>query len=263
VASADLGALGPKAGSPVVYRWVVPSVAPLLFPWLAILVLLMLKPNRCASAWWIWLPLGCVAAVGAVPQSSESLLGAFFEVITALGFSLAAVWLLGPHLGRQHRFLTFLCLLPALAGFGGLVLAARQGLAFETETLQIGIILAASLLMISVALTLAGWLCRKRYGRIRFAAWLVASLLVSWTALVVPFFVVIIIASGNGAPAAAMISAILVMTGVCFGVLLPFLILSFASPFFHDRLKTLLRLGGEAAPPLVAVPVPVVNLKSE
>ena len=35
---------------------------PQLLPWLAILALLALKPNRGWSAWWIWLPLAGLAA---------------------------------------------------------------------------------------------------------------------------------------------------------------------------------------------------------
>jgi hypothetical protein len=50
VASSDLGALGSKDGLPVAYDWALPGVAPLLLPWLVILGLLTLKPNRCASA---------------------------------------------------------------------------------------------------------------------------------------------------------------------------------------------------------------------
>ena len=34
---------------------------PQFLPWLAILALLGLKRNRCASAWWIWVPLLCVS----------------------------------------------------------------------------------------------------------------------------------------------------------------------------------------------------------
>ena len=37
VASSDLGALGAKDGLPMEYNWILPSLAPLLLPWLAIL----------------------------------------------------------------------------------------------------------------------------------------------------------------------------------------------------------------------------------
>ena len=117
VASADLGALGAKDGSPVDYNWALPGIAPLLLPWLAILGLLALKPNRCAAAWLIWLPLGCVIAFTLPPPILPSGTDFFLDVIAALAVGLAAVWLLSNYLRRPHRLLTFLCVLLALAGF--------------------------------------------------------------------------------------------------------------------------------------------------
>jgi hypothetical protein len=63
----------------------------------------LLKPNRCASAWWVLVPLGCVAGVASAPQSVLELLPSsqfelFTEWIGALGFGLAALWLLSSYL---------------------------------------------------------------------------------------------------------------------------------------------------------------------
>ena len=58
IASCDLGGLGSKEGPAVDYYWVLPNIAPMLLPWLAILGLLAAKPNRCAAAWLIWLATG-------------------------------------------------------------------------------------------------------------------------------------------------------------------------------------------------------------
>ena len=118
MAYADLGGLGAKQGAPVVYDWVRPSPLPQVLPWLAILALLMLKPNRCASAWWIWVPLACVGAVASAPQSVLELLPSsqfeiFLDLIGAMGFGLAAVWLLSSYLGGKHRMLAFLGILLA------------------------------------------------------------------------------------------------------------------------------------------------------
>ena len=68
-----------------------PALAPLLLPWLAMLGLLALKPNRCAAAWWIWLPLGCVIAftlalLPVLPSGANF----FLDVIAALAVGLAA-----------------------------------------------------------------------------------------------------------------------------------------------------------------------------
>ena len=129
VASADIGALGSKDGSPVIYDWVLPSIAPLLVPWLAILGLLALKPNRCAAAWLIWLPLGCLIGLTlALPPLVPSGTEFFLDVISALAAGLGAVWLLSNYLRRQHRFVTFLCVLFALAGFSALAFVSQQSL---------------------------------------------------------------------------------------------------------------------------------------
>ena len=49
VASSNLKGLGATDGPPVVYHWTPPNPFPRLLPWLATLVLLLLKPNRIVS----------------------------------------------------------------------------------------------------------------------------------------------------------------------------------------------------------------------
>ena len=237
---------------------------PLLLPWLAILVLLVLKTNRCAQAWWIWLPLGCLVLLGSMMQSSSDLLpspilGLFLEVVIALAFGLAAVWLLSAYLGRKHRFLTFLGLLFALAGFSVLSFVVRQGSdVLERETLQSGFLLAACVVVISVAVSLAGLLCRRRYRPVRFSLWLIASLLVVWLMIVTPFFVVALVANGGGIPVMALVASVLTMAGINLVLLVPFLILSFTSPFFRERLKCLLHMEG-GIPPQLSPPLPAIS----
>ena len=121
MAYADLGGLGSKQGAPAVYDWAAANPMPQLLPWLAILGLLMLKPNRCASAWWILAPLGCVAGLASAPQPVLALLPSsqfemFLELIGALGFGLAAAWLLSSYLAWKHRLLAFLGFLLAAQG---------------------------------------------------------------------------------------------------------------------------------------------------
>ncbi len=78
-------------------------MVPQLLPWLAILAALALKPNRGWSAWWIWVPVACLAAgchwlQPAAPSSPRDRSGEAFEVLLAVplawGFGLAALWLL-------------------------------------------------------------------------------------------------------------------------------------------------------------------------
>jgi hypothetical protein len=250
VASSDLGALGSKAGSPTVYNWVLPGVAPLLLPWLVILGLLALKPNRCAAAWLIWLPLGCVFALTLSPPAIFPPGTNFFlDVIAALAIGLAAVWLLSNYLRRQHRFATFLCVLLALAGFSVLAAVAKQGLnLLEIEPLQVGIVLAVGVLASAVALSLAGLICRRRYRPLGLYLWLLVLLVGVWLVIVMPFFLIALFSSGGNLPWSEFFFPVLAVAMVNFATLLPFLILSSASPFFRERLKALLNVKLETPP---------------
>jgi hypothetical protein len=197
VASSDLGALGSRDGSPIAYNWVLPGVAPLLLPWLAILGLLTLKTNRCASSWLIWLPLGCALTV-APPSFMPGGTNFFLEVIAALAIGLAAVWLLSNYLRRQHRFVTFLCVLLVLVGFSVLAAAVKQGLSLlAVESLQIGIVLAIGVLASAVALNLAGLICRRHSRPLGLYLWIFVLLAGIWLAIAAPVFVFAMIASSG------------------------------------------------------------------
>ncbi|MGD0209275.1 MAG: hypothetical protein ABSC89_16885 [Verrucomicrobiota bacterium] len=263
VASSDLGALGSRDGSPIDYNWVLPGIAPLLLPWLAILGLLILKPNRCAGAWLIWLPLGCVLAFILVPLPIRPAGTDFLlDVIAALAVGLAAVWLLSNYLRQQHRLLTFLCLLLALAGFSVLAFVSRQGLSLLTiESLQVGIVLAVGVLASSVALSLGGLICRGRYRPLGLYLWLFLSLTAIWLVMVAPFFLIALIVSGGRIAWSGFFVPVLVAAMVNFATLLPFLILSLVSPFFRERLKALLHVKPEVPPPL-NMPLPDAQLKT-
>ena len=262
VTSADLGALGAKDGAPVEYHWVLPSIAPLLLPWVAILGLLALKPNRCAAAWLIWLPLGCVMAFTLAPLPIlPAGIDFFLDVIVALAVGLAAVWLLSNYLRQQHRLLTFLCILLALAGFSVMTAVSRQGLSsLTTESLQAGIVLAVGVLASSLALSLGGLICRGRYRPPGLYLWLLILLAVVWLVITAPFFLLALIASGGRIAWSEFFVPVLTVATVNFATLLPFLILSSASPLFRERLKALLHVKAEA-PPVIA-PLPDASLKT-
>ena len=264
VAYDDLGGLGLKQGAPVFYDWAAPSVIPQALPWVAILGLLLLKPNRCASAWWICVPLALVGGVACTPQSLLDLLpSSQFEMlldwISGLGFGVAAVWLLSGHLGWKHRMLAFLGILLAQGGFSLIAFLFRQGWGEAgLQTLQLCITLAASALVMSVALSLAGLVCRGRPGGLRLGLWLIAGLAVVWLLILAPFFIISMIGTQGKLPLGVLFSIIGVATGVTFVVLLPFLLLSFANDFYRGRLEGLLHLGGVAPPPVMAPPAPAL-----
>ena len=264
VASADLGGLGLEDGAPVYYNWVAPSVAPQVLPWVGILALLLLRPNRCGSAWWIWVPLGLVGALASAPalfgelppSGLEDFIGLFF----ALVFGVAAVWLVAGYLVWKHRVLACLGMLVTQAV--GSVLVYMIGHGWEGvrgQTIAMLIALGAGAVVMATALTLTGLVCRGRYGWLRLSLWLVAALGVLCLLVTAPFFVIAVISSSGNVPLLALFPVVGVELGIAFGALLPFLVLSFANGFYRERLKGLLHLGRAqppslAEPPLSAVP---------
>jgi hypothetical protein len=256
VASSDLGPLGSREGVPIMYHWVMPSLAPMLLPWLLVLGLLALKTNRTAAAWLIWLPLGCVMAFVFAPSLLPSGADFFLDIIAALAIGYAATWLLAHQLRRQHGFLTFLCTLLALAVSCLLAFAFREvgnGLSFET--LPITMVLAFGALVTSIALSLDGLICRHRYRPAGLYLWLFLMLLGLWLLVAAPFFLMALIMSGTGQDWSDFFIPVLAVAMFHFATLLPFLILSSACPFYRERLKALLHVKTEITPTLNATGV--------
>jgi len=266
VAYADLGGLGSKQGAPVFYDWKPPSLGPLVLPWVAVLALLMLKPNRCASAWWIWVPLACVGGVTWAPEGVVELLPSgqaeiLLELIGAAGFGLAAVWLLSSYVAWKHRVVAAIGILGAQGVFSVLAAAMRLGVTgFDAETFLLGMGVVASVVVMSLGLALAGLACRGRYGWLRLSLWLMAMLGGLWLLVMGPFFVLAMLASGQGAGVLALFPIVLSVTGLTFGVMLPFLVLSFANGFYRERLMGLLHLGCAAPPPIIPLAVAVTEV---
>jgi hypothetical protein len=189
------------------YQWTPPSLIPSFLPWLAILLLLLVKSNRCGRAWWIWLPLGCVAVMEHLSQSAFEFLPSgtadiFLEMAGSLVIGVAAVWLLAPQLARSHRILTFLCFAPTLAGFTLFSFLVRQDWSEDGAIMALGMLvpLAISVLVVAAAVLLAGLACRGRYRPLGLYLWIVVSLLALWLVIVTPFFGLTMIVSGGQLP---------------------------------------------------------------
>lgn len=262
MASNDLHGLGRNDGPPATYAWTRPSVFPYLLPWLAVLGLLMLRPNRTAQAWWIWLPLAWVVGLeeGLRPvleflpaQSLEMML----EVFNSLALGLGAVWLLSPRLRHRSRFLVFLRMLLTAALMSTFVYAVRQDWD-EAELATVFLAYVGICVLASVsALSLAGWVCRHRYRPLRLTLWLLGCNVAVWLALATPLFVMALLQVGIGSWP-ELLGGVLAFGAATFATMLPFLILAFTNGFFRERLKALLGLPGDM-PPVVGVP-PVTSL---
>jgi len=234
---------------------------PLFLPWLAILGLLMLTPNRSGNAWWIWLPLGGVFAVellmpmalGSIPSQ---VLDLFSQVARSLGIGMAAVWLTSPYLAGHARFVNFLKMLGVQGAFS--LLALAPGLDWGDagfEILGALVYLGVLILVLVAGLNLAGFSCRRRFHPVRLLLWLLVWLTAGITTVILPFATVALF-GGAGEIWMQVGTVILVAVGVAFVLLLPFLVLSFANNFYRERLRHLLRMESAEVPPVLTFPPP-------
>ena len=216
------------------------------------LLLLIPKHNRSLRALWIAAPLAFSLAIvslfSAVPGIRSDAPDGLFGILGAALFGLAATWLLSPYLKRRERFLTFLGVLATMGLFSLFTCAVAQPPDRDSNLGYILIGVAVVALLLSVAINLAGWSCRSRYARRRLSLWLILWIMAGW--LVV--FVVMSRIERPG-PLLEMATAFAIFCVVSFGLLLPFLLLSFASAFYRERLMELLRLA-DAAPPSAPQP---------
>jgi hypothetical protein len=256
VASADLGGLGDREGTPVEYEWVPPSPLPRLLPWLGVLLLLALAANRTAKAWWIWAPLllltvGENAArplLGFIPSSVFAL---FCLAFNSLAFGVAGVWLLAPQLNHRLRFVVFLKMLGVVAGFSAVAYLVRADWEAPAEAVGFVVFLAICVLIAVTGLALAGLLCRGRYRPVDLTIWLAVAVAVLWLLVASPF-VLLASAAGNSGDWTELAQALLSFAGMTYAVVLSFLVLAFASGFYRLRLITLLRFSDAAS----ALPTP-------
>jgi hypothetical protein len=193
--------------------------------------------------------------LSAVPGIGSDTPEGLFEISSAVPFGLAAVWLLSPFLTRRGRFVTFLGVLATMELFSLFACTVAQPRDRDSSLGYVLIGGAVLVLLLSLAINLAGWSCRSRSEWRRLSLWMILWMMAGW--LVV--FVVMSRIERPG-PLLEMATAFAIFCAVSFGVLLPFLLLSFANAFYRERLKELLRLA-DAAPP--SAPQPPASLEGE
>jgi hypothetical protein len=251
--------LGPREGLRVSHLWQPPppppplivraanSASEILFPVLLLLPLFLFKPNRCAPAWAIWLPVavslcGAIAFVTLASGGEKDLLHAFGAFVVAL----AATWLLSPYLQSRHRGVVCLKTVPVLAGFSLLaflprLLGERAGF-FDFRLAFVGAFGVVSL-GVGLALVLGGWAVRHRFGRVRFLGSMALCL---WLVLTLSGAVVAILTSGSP-DWGDLFLGVVITSGVILGLLLPLLLLSFFQPFYRARFNALLNVSKDLA----------------
>jgi hypothetical protein len=267
-AYADLGGLGAKQGPAVALVWKMPNLLPALLPWLVLLALLALPSNRNARAWWIWAPLAALTLLGgglgaAADALDNEAFGYSLHAAFAAAFGLAAVWLLGATLARRWRVLGIVLTTLSFAAVSLLAFIANPLWEQVLELSYLVVFWLLSGVVFAGALSLTGWLCRRQFSSVRvllllpfclWCMWLVAGSLLAW---------VVAFVSGSHFDWSDFAVGSVVLALVSFGVILPFLILSFTCSLYRERLKRLLRLPAvdslPAAPAGVPIPEPAAR----
>ncbi len=152
-------------------------------------------------------------------------------------FGLAAVWLLSPFLKGRGRFVTFLGVLATVALFSLFACVVAQPRDRDSSLGYVLIGGAVLALLLSLAINLAGWSCRSRYYRGRLSLCMILWIMAAWLLV----FAVMSRIERPG-PLLEMATAFAIFCAVSFGLVLPFLLLSFANAFYRERMKELLRL---------------------
>ncbi len=115
--------------------------------------------------------------------------------------------------------------------------------------------LALLALVVAAAMALCGLACRWRYRSWWICLWLFLSLPAVWVAVSAPLHYLCRMAWPGSVGLRPLIPRIgPFMVVVIFATLLPFLILSSASPFFRERLKALLHVKPEVPPAMAPLP---------
>jgi hypothetical protein len=109
------------------------------------------------------------------------------------------------------------------------------------------------------ALSLTGWMCRRRYSSIRVMLRLPFYLWGMWLVAGSVLFGLVTLVSGGGFDWPGFTVGSVVLALVSFGIILPFLILSFTNSFYCERFKSLLRLPAPEAALAAAAPPPLAD----
>jgi len=231
VPSADIGELGPKEGTAVVYNWKWYYGIPALALWVVLLgAIVLVKANRNPRALLIVLPLLVVNLL-------------WLGFVRLLNFpSVARVQY---KLGNRNQFVTFLLALIVVivVGFVGLISYS----VVSNETTMFLSLLAILALAVLISFVLSSWRCREHYNGLRFILWLGFWTVIISIIAILTFMVVMFGFEGRlPRNVIDMLRQVLVV-GIVIGLLLyvinlSFMILAFYSPFFRERFYACLRL---------------------
>lgn len=239
--SEDIGSLGINEGTATTYPWKWYYSAPALGIWLLLaLAILSVRDNRDPRVLLIFIPIFLVRLLWSwflpILGVPSSIMVVFGMLVDALVIGLAVLWLLAYKLGNRNRFASLLLALIMLLAATMVTMMSYQAWLYGIDS-NILIIQALAIITILLVFFLTGWLCRKRYGPLRFMLWM--ALWVAVISLVVMFIFFLISVRPSSATLIRQMPEVLVaglILALCIYVLnLPFMILAFVSPFYGRR----------------------------
>jgi hypothetical protein len=257
VPTQDIAELGPSQGQATVFQWKWWYSAQGLLVW-AVLALAMVVPraNRDRKVLLILIPVAVVLAAWFVLTKSLHMgSGPEYQLeslVHGLVVAIAVLWLIADGLGHLTAAVRFFCALFTMGAVG--ILGVMSSFASRSaEVVILPIFLAMFAMVLLVAVTITVQQCRKDYspGRflLRIASWTVIGSLTVFYGYVV----VVSLSSGTPLPATrlfAQFGLVGLMLGISlFLLILPYMVLAIASPFYLARMQACLGLPPRQPPP--------------
>lgn len=252
IATQDLGRLSDGTGKPVIYNWKFYYNVPGVVPWIILaLVIVLVKDNRTPKAMPILIPLliinGIVFLIFKSISSFASEISQFSQLFISVSMSLATLWLLSHKIGNRNRFATFML---AMVIMGISLVVYNLAYSCANFSFITGIIIVISGVVSSpilFSMALCGWLCRKRYGGLKFMLLLGVSMIML-TSLVLAGYAVLSLIFNSGMGIGQILLMVLVqvllLSCATYVILLPYMILAMSSDFYRERFFSCFRLTG-------------------
>jgi len=247
----DIGELGQKEGTAVIYNWRWYYSVPGLALWVVLIgAIVLVKANRNPQALLILMPLLIVNLLwlGFVkllhfPSSARVQFDPLFASYT---IGVAVLWLLAHKLGNRNRFVTFLLALIIMIVIDFVGIASYGMGAFSGETMLFTAFLAVLSFAVLVGFVLAARQCRNRYSGLRFVLYLALWTVAVCLASTLVFYPIVFIIQQVPVPISTVLLVALI-AGLAFGAFLyvivfPFMILALRSSFFRERFYACLGL---------------------
>lgn len=239
--------LGYTEGQPVIYNWTVFISIAKVLPWLVLLVLLLLRPNRKWKAWMILIPLVIVHAGLILFTPLLSLLP--FEANQIIGW-FALAWtillLLVYTMKSQRRLVTSLFSIVVTVAVCFLSILSYYSLSFPEESLYLLVMFGLGVFIILLGMIATRFFIRRQNTfkdfLMRHPVW---HLLISMVTGLIIYFVFSLMGMPTGWAGGILLEGLTVgavMSIILYYILFPFLLMAFYNNVYRSRLQSVFEL---------------------